>query len=262
MVIFVSGDPSIYNLKIIPEIKSVSENKIICGNDWEYVSLSITGGIVGNLSAFTDFTNPTGYFNTDSYQIYGLTSGEFNDLSGRTAGFTNHINFVNQFVTTQFLANKNGDLKHLDNTLEIRVNETQTDLWTDRAGNFPGLSLKFNQNQFRIDPHQGLTIFKTDFAAPKFHEHSMADVKDWDSVSAELSNYFSPFKHTHNLINISDWDDVSGANLSELHSDFYDHLKNHPNGGGSSSGTGLSYNFFPDFSRKTVLAETWRQRKR
>jgi hypothetical protein len=29
--------------------------------------------------------------------------------------------------------------------------------------------------------------------------------------------------------------------------------------GGSS--TGPSYNFFPDFSRKTVLAETWRQRK-
>lgn len=216
-------------MTIIPKIEPVSENEIIYENVWKTVNLNIISGVVGNLSSFTDFTNPTGYFTgfTDSdgsYQIYSLTSGEFNDLSGRTSGFTNHINFVNQFVTTQFLANKNGDLKHLDTTIEVRVNTTQDGLWADSAGTIPGLSLKFNKDQFRIDRHQGLTLFKTDFAAPKFHEHSMADVKDWTTVSGELYNYFSKLKHPHKLNDISDWTTVSGSNLSKLWSDFYKHI--------------------------------------
>jgi hypothetical protein len=214
-----------YNLKIIPKIKSVKADEITCDNIFTTVQLSVTsGGIVGNLSAFTDFTNPTGYFSCEGYQIYSLTSSEFKDLTTRTNKFKNHINFVNQFVTTQFLANKNGELKHLD-SLEININETQKDLWDNKAGNFKGLRFKFNEDQFRIDKVNGLTLYRNDIAAPKFHQHAMADITDWDIVSGELYNYFSPKVHKHVLNDITNWESVSGANLSKLYSEFYDHIK-------------------------------------
>lgn len=251
-----------YNLKIIPKIKSIKEDEITYEDNFETVQLNVTSdGIVGNLSAFTDFTNPTGYFSCNSYQIYSLTSSEFKDLTTRTNKFKNHINFVNQFVTTQFLANKNGELKHLD-SLEININDTQKDLWDNKAGNFKGLRFKFNEGQFRIDSVNGLTLYKNDIAAPKFHEHNMVDIKDWESVSGELYDHFSPkvhshpvSAHTHYLNDITDWWPVSGRYLSELYSAFFNHLKNHPAAGGGSGGIGGtgSVQFggmgFPDYSR-------------
>ncbi len=212
-----------YTLTAIPVVTGYNTDTITFKNSSINLTLGIPSGI-STLTPVSGFTDPTGYLQCGSYKISGLTLEEFQNISYMTSGFRNHINFVNQFITTQFVANKNGDLKHLD-TVEINTNQAQSGLWSDHLGILPGLTLKFNENQFTIDEAKGLTLYRSDISAPKEHEHPMADITDWDIISARLYDHFSPIVHTHVLNDITNWDAVSGANLSKLYSEFYNHIK-------------------------------------